>query len=156
MLFLSHASADDAFVAELRKALEDLKIPVWVDSRNLRPGGKLAPEIAAAIEEAESFLVVLSPATVNSPWVRREIAQALKVERRRKGDGYRVIPLLLPGLTPGALGNWFEEEPVAVPIAIGPGGLSAALPDLLAALGKRLPTDHPLAKPPDARPLEEP
>src|SRR5258708_26454936 len=131
MLFISHASADDAFVANLRKALEDLKIPVWVDSRSLQPGGKLAPEIEGAIRGAESFLVVLSPATVNSPWVRREIAQALEVERGRKADGYRVIPLLLSGITPGALENWFEEEPVAVPIEVGPAGLSAALPDLL-------------------------
>ena len=72
MLFISHASADDAFVADLRKALEDLRIPVWVDSRSLQAGGKLAPEIEGAIQDAESFLVVLSPATVNSPWVRRE------------------------------------------------------------------------------------
>jgi len=153
MLFISHASADDAFVAELRKALEDLKIPVWVDSRSLQPGGKLEPEIEGAIRDAESFLVVLSPATVNSPWVRQEIAQALKVERRRKADGYHVIPLLLSGLTPGALGTWFKKEPVA--ITIDPDELNAALPDLLAALGKRLPTDRPAATEPDARLLEE-
>jgi tetratricopeptide (TPR) repeat protein len=153
MLFISHASADDAFVTDLRKALEDLKIPVWVDSRSLLPGGKLAPEIEKAIRDAESFLVVLSPATVNSPWVRREIAQALEVEHSRKADGYRVIPLLLSGITPGALGNWFEEEPVAV--TIGPGGLKAALPAILAALGKRLPTDRPAATEPDAKLLEE-
>jgi hypothetical protein len=121
MLFISHASADDPFVTDLLKALEDHKIPVWVDSRNLRAGAKLAPEIEGAIRDAESFLVVLSPATVNSPWVRREIAQALEVERDREAEGYRVIPVLLPGITPGALEAWFEEEPVAV--TIGPGGL---------------------------------
>lgn len=153
MLFISHASADDAFVADLRKALADLKIPVWVDSRNLLPGGKLEPEIEKAIRDAESFLVVLSPATVNSPWVRREIAQALEVERGRRAEGYRVIPLLLSGLTPGALGTWFKKEPVA--ITIDPDELSAALPDLLAALGKRLPTDRPAATEPDAKLLEE-
>src|SRR5262249_2042991 len=87
VLFLSHAPDDDAFVGELRRALEDLQHPVWVDSRNLRGGSKLAPEIAAAIERADHFLVVLSPSTVNSPWVRREIKKALKVEKRRKADG---------------------------------------------------------------------
>jgi tetratricopeptide (TPR) repeat protein len=153
MLFISHASADDAFVADLRKALEDLRIPVWVDSRSLQPGGKLAPEIEGAIKDAESFLVVLSPATVNSPWVRREIARSLEVERGRKADGYRVIPLLLPGIAPGALGTWFEEEPVAV--TIGPGGLKAALPDILAALGKRLPSDPQTFEQTDAKPVEE-
>ena len=33
-VFISHASADDSFVAELRQALERHGIPVWVDSRN--------------------------------------------------------------------------------------------------------------------------
>ncbi len=155
MIFISHASADDAFVAELRQALEAQRLLVWVDSRNLRGGAKLAPEIKAAIEEAPQVLVVLSPSTVNSSWVRREIALALEVEKRRGEDGYRVIPLLLPGITPGALGTWFDEEPVAVPIALGPGRLSAAMPALLAALGKRLPTDPPPSAEADARPVEE-
>jgi tetratricopeptide (TPR) repeat protein len=153
-IFISHASADDPFVAELRKELTALQIPVWVDSRNLRGGSKLRPEIEKAIEAAPHFVVVLSQSTVNSPWVRREIEKALAVEKRR-ADGYRVIPLLLPGITPQALGTWFPEEPVAVPVEIGPGGLSAALPAILAALGKRLPTDHQPFEETDAKPVEE-
>src|SRR6266545_7493451 len=94
-IFISHASGDDAFVAQLRQALEGQGLSVWVDSRNLRGGAKLAPEIASAIENARQVLVVLSPNTINSPWVRKEIQQALEVESRRKDAGYRVIPLLL-------------------------------------------------------------
>jgi TIR domain len=139
-VFISHASADDGFVKELRQQLEAHNIPVWVDSRNLRGGSKLAPEISQAIEQARHVLVVLSPQTVNSSWVRKEIKKALQIEKQRN-DVYRVIPLLLPGLTVGALGNWFDEEPVAVPLQLNPGGLSEALPMILAALGERLPTD---------------
>lgn len=153
-VFVSHASADDAFVAELRRRLEALGIPVWVDSRNLRGGSKLAPEIEAAISQARHFLAVLSPSTVNSRWVRREVAKALEVERSRQ-DGYRVIPLLLPGVTPQALEHWFPEEPVAVAVEVGPGGLSAALPALLAALGRRSPDDYQPFEEPEARPVEE-
>ncbi len=153
-IIISHASADDAFVAELRTKLESYRLPVWADSRDLSGGDKLAPKIEQAIESARSVIVVLSPQTVNSPWVRREIKLALEVEKRRAG-GYRVIPLLLPGLTPGALGNWFDEEPVAVPIALGPGDLEARMPDILAALGKRMPDDFQPTEQPDAKPLEE-
>jgi tetratricopeptide (TPR) repeat protein len=153
-IFISHASADDTFVAQLREQLEALHIPVWVDSRNLRGGSKLVPEIEKAIEAAPHFLVVLSPSTVNSPWVRREIEKALAVEKSR-ADGYRVIPLLLPGITPGALGTWFDEEPIAVPVEIGPGGLSAALPAILTALGDRLPTDPQPFEETEASPVEE-
>src|SRR5882672_8210381 len=94
-IFISHATSDDAFVTQLRQALEGQGLRVWVDSRNMRGGAKLAPEIESAIEQARQVLVVLSPETVNSAWVRREIHQALRVEQRRKGDGYHVIPLLL-------------------------------------------------------------
>ena len=114
-VFISHATRDDVFVQELRLALEGLHISVWVDSRNLRGGNALAPEINQAIEQARQVLVVLSPNTINSPWVRREIRQVLQVEKRRQAEGYRVTPLLLPGIEPAALEAWFEEEPVAVP-----------------------------------------
>ena len=155
MIFISHASADDEFVADLRKALEAHRLPVWVDSRNLRGGNKLVPEIEKAIEQARHVLVVLSPDTVNSPWVRREIKKALEVEKDRQADGYHVIPLLLPGITPGALGTWFDEEPLGVKIEIDPGSLSAAMPDLLAAVGERLPTDHQPFEQPASKPVEE-
>src|SRR5690242_14184584 len=94
-VFISHASKDDPFVADLRRALEAHRISVWVDSHGLRGGDKLAPEIEQAIEQARQVIVVLSPNTINSPWVRKEIRKALEVEKQRKADGYCVIPLLL-------------------------------------------------------------
>lgn len=134
-IFVSHASADDAFVAELGRRLEERGHPTWVDARRLHSGDRLGPEIETAIADAPHVIVVLGPATVNSPWVRREVRAALAVQHER-ADGYRVIPLLLPGVTVGALGLWFpDEEPVAV--EVGEGGLVAAMPALLAALGDR-------------------
>jgi len=140
-IFISHATADDAFVRDLRQALESLGLSVWVDSRNLRGGDKLDKEIEQAIVEARQVIVILSPRTINSPWVRKEIRKALEIEKQRDDDEYRVIPLLLPGVEPRALPLWFDEEPVAVPIELKVGGVSEALPPILAALGERLPTD---------------
>src|SRR5262245_11886584 len=153
-VFISHATSDDAFVRELRLALEGLHIPVWVDSRKLRGGSALAPEIAQAIELARQVLVVLSPRTINSPWLRREIRQAMQVQKNRQADGYRVIPLLLPGVEPTALDLWFEEEPVAVPVQLTAAGLSEALPRILAALGECLPDDHQPVQDVAASPVE--
>lgn len=141
-VFISHSSKDDAFAKELREALEALRLPTWVDSRKLAGGSKLTPEVEQAIEEARQFIAVLSPNTINSPWVRGETQKALEVERRRKGEGYRVIPLLLPGIEPSALALWFDEEPVGVQVEVTKaGGLAEALPQILAALGERLPDD---------------
>jgi hypothetical protein len=66
-VFISHASADDAFVRQLHQVLEIRHIPVWVDSRNLRGGDTLAPTIRDAIAQARHVLAVLSPQTINSP-----------------------------------------------------------------------------------------
>ena len=93
--------------------------------------------------------------TVNSPWVRKEIDCALEVERQRKDDGYRVIPLLLPGIATRALGNWFDEEPLAVPVQLGPGGLSEAMPAILAALGESEPADTSPPPVPVLAPVDE-
>jgi hypothetical protein len=78
-----------------------------------------------------------------------------KVERRRKDDGYRVIALLLPGIEPSDLARWFDEEPVGVPVEVKTGGVSEALPQILAALGERLPDDKQSIEEPDARPVAE-
>ena len=74
---------------------------------------------------------------------------------RRRGRNYRVIPLLLPGIEAGALANWFDQEPVAVPVQVGPGGLDEALPGILAALGERLPDDYQPLQDKAAAPVEE-
>ena len=154
-VFISHSSKDDDFVRELREALEVRGVPVWVDSRELRGGSKLAPEIEAAIERARQFIAVISQNTVNSPWVREEIQKALRVEAARGGEGYRVIPLLLPGVEPSALPLWFDEEPVGVRVELKAGGVGEALPAILAALGERLPDDRQPSEALAPRPVEE-
>ena len=115
--------------------------PSGSNSRNLRGGDKLLPEIRKAIEQARQVIGVFSPQTVNSGWVRREIQWAERVAKRRQGDGYAVIPVLLPGIEPAALGLWFKDEPAGVKVQLGPGGLTAAAPLLAAALGVQLPDD---------------
>ncbi|HWS86335.1 MAG TPA: tetratricopeptide repeat protein [Pyrinomonadaceae bacterium] len=154
-VFISHSSRDDGFVKELREALEGLGLEVWADSRELAGGAKLAPEIEKALESARQFVAVLSTNAFNSPWVRREIQKALEVEAERGGEGYKVIPLLLPGVEPSSLPLFFGEEPVGVRVEVRTGGLSEALPALLAALGERLPHDPRPAAARASQPVEE-
>ncbi|HEW97616.1 MAG: hypothetical protein DRR16_24425 [Candidatus Parabeggiatoa sp. nov. 3] len=152
-IFISHATQDDDFVKQLRLELEHLALTVWVDSRNLRGGKRLAPEIKQAIENARQVLVVLSPNTINSPWVRKEIALAVERELEEKTE--LVIPLLLPGVLPAALDLWFDEPPLAIPIQLKPAGLREALPAILAALGERLPDDQQPLLETEAQPVAE-
>jgi len=156
-VFISHASADDDFVKRLRKALEARGIPVWADSRELVGGNLLDPAIARAIDDSRHFLVVLSPLTQNSTWVRKEIQHALAVRQARAADGqdYPLIALLLPGIEPAALGLWFKDEPVATPIGLGCGSIEAALPQILAALGRQLPNDFEPPQAHEATPIAD-
>ncbi len=152
-IFISHATQDDDFVKELRIELEKLGLTVWLDSRNLRGGNKLAAEIRQVIEQARHFIVVLSPNTINSPWLRKEIQCAVKVEQQQ--DGYRVIPLLLPGVELSALDLWFDEPPLVMPIQLKPGDLSEALPAILAALGEKRPDDQQQLTSVESKPVAE-
>jgi tetratricopeptide (TPR) repeat protein len=133
-VFLSHSTKDDPLVADIREHLEGVALDIWADSRRLTAGDKLQPKIIKAIQSCDYFIALLTSNAVNSPWVRKEIQLALK-------SGKKVIPLLAGGIEPGALGLWFDEEPVGLKISAGAGGVADAMPDLLAALDERQPTD---------------
>jgi hypothetical protein len=94
-IFISHSTKDDPFVADLRQALELRGLTVWVDSRYLRGGDQLAPEIERAIREARAFLVVVSQHSLNSEWVHDEVDCALRAQRKRSADKFQfpIIPL---------------------------------------------------------------
>lgn len=112
---------------------------VWADSQRLAAGDLLTASVMGASDRCEHFLAVVSTNAINSPWVAKEIKYA--IERTK-----RVIPVLLPPIEPSALPLWFAEEPVGLKLSIGLARrLSAALPDLLAALGLRQPTEKLVA-----------
>jgi tetratricopeptide (TPR) repeat protein len=154
-LFISHSSQDDGFVRHLREVLDQHGQAGWIDSRELRGGDPLWPEIQRAIESASAFAVVVSPASLQSEWVGDELAYALELEKARGRDAFPVIPISLDGTKLGVLKRLFGEEPRYIPVKSAAGGIEAALNDILVALRKRLPAD-PLPTPqPPAEPLEE-
>ena len=76
-LFISHSSLDDAFVRNLRLALADHGQQGWIDSRELRGGDLLWPDIQKAIEDASSYAIVISPDAFKSDWVSDELDHAM-------------------------------------------------------------------------------
>jgi len=86
-VFLSHASADDALVRTLQQRLQDLGQGVWIDSRELRGGDLLWPAIRQAIEDADAYAILVSPAALQSEWVHRELRHAIEVRNRRARSG---------------------------------------------------------------------
>ena len=74
---------------------------------------------------------------------------------KKRGENYKVIPVLLPDVDSDALELWFDEEPVAIKLDEGPGGVDKALPKIEAALGLRLPTDPKPAQKQQAKPVAD-
>ena len=141
-LFISHSSKDDGFVRALREALADQGQEGWIDSRELRGGDPLWPEIQKAIEAASAFAVVVSPQALQSKWVGKELAFALELRKQRGKDRFPVVPLSLDGTQLGELETIFGDEPTYIAVSSGPGGVEAALDPILVALRWRDPADQ--------------
>ena len=154
-LFISHSSQDDAFVRDLRATLADHGQDGWIDSRELRGGDPLWPEIQKAIDDASAYAVVISTDALQSKWVGKELRHALDVRKQRGKDKFPVIPLSLNGTKLGVLEEFFGEEPVYIPVSSDAGGVEAAINAILVALGKRDPADVAPTPQPKAEPLEE-
>lgn len=154
-LFISHSSKDDAFVRELRWTLADLRQEVWIDSRELRAGDPLWPEIQKAIEEASGFAVVVSSEGLESKWAGRELKHALEVQKQRGRNNFPVFALSLDGTKLGVLESYFDDEPLYIPVSSAAGGVEAALNPILVAMGQRLPAEVSVPPQPVLEPLEE-
>jgi tetratricopeptide (TPR) repeat protein len=87
--------------------------------------------------------------------VGKELVHGLKVQAERGRDVFPVIPLSLNGTRLGVLQALFKEEPTYIPVSSGAGGATAALHDLLVAMGLRLPTDRPPVPQPRPEPVAE-
>src|ERR1017187_5264835 len=92
-IFLSHSTSDAPFVDRLASDLERLSIGVWYDKWELRVGDSLLDKIAAGIEVNDYLVIVLTPASVASDWVRLELKAALMRELSEKR--VVVLPVLL-------------------------------------------------------------
>ena len=92
-LFLSHNSFDKPFVRKLSADLQAAGVQVWVDEAEIRVGDSLIDRIAEGIAGADYLGVVLSPRSVESLWVQRELNIALS--REIGGRKTKVLPILL-------------------------------------------------------------
>lgn len=89
--FLSYSREDKQIQRQVIAGLRERGVVVWVDVENLIPGSPAwEREIERAIRSAAGILVLLSPDSNNSEWVRREISFA---EQNNK----RIFPVLIRG-----------------------------------------------------------
>jgi hypothetical protein len=96
-VFISYSRKDIDFARKLAGDLESAGYDVWWDITDLQGGDDWVNTIPQAISSSQYVLVVLTPASVESEWVRKEYTQALSLRRK-------IIPLMLvPCRVPFAL-----------------------------------------------------
>jgi hypothetical protein len=99
-IFISYSHADSAFVDRLTRQFETDALKYWRDEKDILVGEVIDRAISEGIQRGSMFLVVLTPSSVLSPWVRREIDEAAhEVSEGRK----IILPLFGCGLSPEQL-----------------------------------------------------
>ena len=89
-IFLSHSAKDHRFTSRLAETLRQHGLPVWYSATEIVAAQQWHDQIGAALARCDWFVVVLSPSSVQSQWVRRELLHALNNVRYVD----RITPLL--------------------------------------------------------------
>ncbi|MEO3923464.1 toll/interleukin-1 receptor domain-containing protein [Micromonosporaceae bacterium B7E4] len=96
-LFVSYSHSDRSLVEKFASELRKRHLRVWFDGWEMRPGDILRERISAGIADASFFLVVLSPESLASNWVKYELNAGM-IDEIERGH-VRVIPAIAGGAT---------------------------------------------------------
>jgi hypothetical protein len=101
--FISHSSIDKPFVERLAADLRTREgIDAWLDKWEIMPGERIPQKLEEGLSNADIFVLVLSPESVNSQWVSYEkdawLMAQVDEEKRAKQESRppsrRLIPVL--------------------------------------------------------------
>ena len=85
--FISYSRSDRNFVSSLESLLQEKGIRYFRDEKDIEWGCDVNATISTAIENCTALIVIISPNSLNSPWVAYEVGYA---KARQK----KVLPLL--------------------------------------------------------------
>jgi hypothetical protein len=91
-IFISYSHSDKAFANKLAANLVKQNAHVWIDSWELNVGDSLIQRIQEAIQESSALLVILSKASIQSEWCKKELNAGLVRELEEKK--VLVLPVL--------------------------------------------------------------
>ena len=83
-VFLAHSSEDHAVVGRIAYDLTKRGIQVWFDEWELKVGDSLHDKIEQGILGSGYLAVFLSPDSVKSSWVRKELNASLTIELEKR------------------------------------------------------------------------
>jgi TIR domain len=92
-VFLSHAHLDKGIARQVVLELRRHSVYCWFDEAELKPGDSLIQRLQTAIDNTDYLVVLLSPTSVSSAWVQKELNSVLVEEI--KGRRVRVVPVMI-------------------------------------------------------------
>jgi hypothetical protein len=100
-IFLSHSSRDEWVSKMMKEKIEEKGVVVWLDVFDLPGGAPVKARIREEIEASDECLILLSPASRNSNWVKHEAGVA---------DGFKKwITLVLLHVSEAAVPDTFRD-----------------------------------------------
>lgn len=109
-VFLSYTSQNLEFAGRVAKALQAAGIETWWDRWCIYPGDSLRQKIDKGIAECTHFLVLLTPQSIDQPWVNQEMDAGLV---RKLNDQCKFFPVrhqLPASELPPLLSGMFSPE----------------------------------------------
>lgn len=91
-VFISYARVDQDFVLRLAALLKERSVPIWLDQGNIEAGADWDRSIENGLRNCNKFLIVLSPAAVDSNQVRGELQTAVD-------DNKTIVPVIYQSCT---------------------------------------------------------
>lgn len=89
-VFLSHSNLDQPFAISIVEMMRRHGVPLWYSQTNIIGAQQWHDEIGAALKRCDWFALILSPNSVKSIWVKREVLFALNDNRYAE----KIVPLL--------------------------------------------------------------
>ena len=110
-VFISYSHQDNDFATQLAAQLVKQKAKVWIDKWELHVGDSLVDRIQEAIQGASALIVVLSRASINSEWCKKELSSGLLRElEERLGNNHLQTLILRAGSFEGPAFVFYKGE----------------------------------------------
>jgi hypothetical protein len=87
-VFLSYSTQDKDEAREIYSALVNAGKKCFMAEKSLQPGDNFQDEIRAALQASTDIWILVSPRSIRSAWVQREVSAAWALDKR-------IVPILL-------------------------------------------------------------
>ena len=91
--FISYASKDNTFAERLYADLQNKGVRCWFAPEDMKMGDRIRDTIDQQIRLRQKLLIVLSSASIASPWVEDEVEAALEEERTSQERRTVLVPI---------------------------------------------------------------